>query len=97
MSDKETIGYHKGSLESLLKEKAELSRLLNIVNSLVEKHYKALEETGVDVEKFINSINNEKQKKSQNRRESRRSQRRKRRKDRKSRRRTKKRDNDFDF
>ncbi|MFB6216940.1 MAG: hypothetical protein ABEJ72_08250 [Candidatus Aenigmatarchaeota archaeon] len=56
MANQEKIGYHKGALESLLNEKSELSRILNIVNSLIEKHANALEKEGVDVEKFIENL-----------------------------------------
>lgn len=59
MSNKEKIGYHKGALESLVKEKAELTRLLSIVDSLLEKHYNELDKTGVDADKFIEKLKNE--------------------------------------
>lgn len=68
MSEEKT-GYHKGALETLLKEKAELSKMLNIVNSLVEKHAQALSDAGVDVEGYIENLKTQKQNssKSQNR------------------------------
>lgn len=50
------ISYRKGALEALVNEKMELSRILNIVNSLIENHAEVLSENGVDVEEFINSI-----------------------------------------
>ncbi|MDY6788905.1 MAG: hypothetical protein SVV03_02980 [Candidatus Nanohaloarchaea archaeon] len=56
MEENEEIGYRKGALEALVNEKMELSRLLNIVNSLIENHAKALNEKGIDVEEFINGI-----------------------------------------
>lgn len=56
MANDEKIGYHKGALESLLNEKSELSRILKIVDSLIEKHADALEKEGVDVEKFIENL-----------------------------------------
>ncbi|MFB6204529.1 MAG: hypothetical protein ABEJ75_02700 [Candidatus Nanohaloarchaea archaeon] len=52
----EDIGFHKGSVETLLHEKKELSRLLNIVNSQLKKHLNALDEKGVDTEKFIEEV-----------------------------------------
>lgn len=56
MSDKEKLGYHKGALEGLVNEKIELSRLLKIVDSLIQKHSKSLQEMGVDVEKFMENV-----------------------------------------
>ncbi|MFP4115977.1 MAG: hypothetical protein ACLFTQ_02130 [Candidatus Aenigmatarchaeota archaeon] len=67
MTDKEKLGYHKGALEALLNERAELARLLQIVNSLVEKHSKALEDMGVDVEKLVENIQNKKKEKAKKR------------------------------
>lgn len=62
MADNNEISYRKGALEALVNEKMELSRLLNIVNSLIENHAQVLSENGIDVEEFINSVV-EKQKK----------------------------------
>lgn len=56
MPKEEKVGYHKGALEALLNERAELARILKIVNSLVEKHADALENEGVDVERFIENL-----------------------------------------
>lgn len=47
---KEQIGYHKGALETLLKEKKELSRILNIVEQLIQMHAGALKEEGIDIQ-----------------------------------------------
>ena len=51
----EQIGFHKGSLTTLIKEKQELERLLHIVNTLVQAHVKGLKELGVDLEKEAKS------------------------------------------
>ncbi|MDY6770862.1 MAG: hypothetical protein SV186_02775 [Candidatus Nanohaloarchaea archaeon] len=56
MDDQQQVGYHKGALEALVNEKNELSRLLQIVNSLIEKHAKALQDAGVDVEEYLNQL-----------------------------------------
>ena len=69
MADNEKVGYHKGALEALLNERAELARLLQIVNSFVEKHSKALQEMGVDVEKLVENIQEKKTEKSRKNRE----------------------------
>ena len=38
----EQIGFHKGSLTTLAKERQELGRMLNIVEQLMQMHLKAL-------------------------------------------------------
>jgi hypothetical protein len=50
MSKEEQIGYHKGSLATLAKERQELGRLLQIVEQLMQMHVKALKGLGVDLE-----------------------------------------------
>ncbi|RMF55650.1 hypothetical protein D6745_01490 [Candidatus Woesearchaeota archaeon] len=51
MSKEEQIGFHKGSLATLAKERQELSRILQIVEQLMQMHVKALQELGVDLTK----------------------------------------------
>ncbi len=46
----EQIGYHKGSLAVLSKERQELGRILGIVEQLMQMHLAALKEMGVDLE-----------------------------------------------
>ncbi len=65
MSDDEKLGYHKGALESLINEKIELNRLVNIVNSLINKHSEALKEMGVDVEEFAKNVQKKRRKGAQ--------------------------------
>lgn len=55
----EDIGRHKGAIETLLHEKKELSRILQIVNAQLEKHLNELEEAGIDTDKFIDSLMDE--------------------------------------
>jgi len=52
MSKDEQIGIHKGSLNTLAKEREELARILSIVDSLIQMHMGALKELGVDLEKM---------------------------------------------
>lgn len=52
MSDEE-IGYHKGALMTLAKERTELVRLLQIVEQLMKAHMDALKKLGVDIEKEV--------------------------------------------
>jgi len=51
MSKDEQIGFHKGSLSTLSKEREELARILSIVEQLMQMHIGALKELGVDLTK----------------------------------------------
>jgi biotin operon repressor len=55
MADKqskdEQVGFHKGALTTLAKERQELIRLLGIVEQLMQMHIKSLKELGIDLEK----------------------------------------------
>jgi hypothetical protein len=53
MANEEQIGFHKGSIATLVKEREELARLLQIVNNLLQAHVKALKDLGIDLEKEI--------------------------------------------
>ena len=44
------MGFHKGSLTTLAKEREELMRILSIVEQLMQMHLKALKDMGVDLE-----------------------------------------------
>ncbi|MBT3464792.1 hypothetical protein HOD20_08270 [archaeon] len=48
----EQIGFHKGALSTLAKERQELSKILGIVEQLMQMHVKALQELGVDLVKM---------------------------------------------
>lgn len=50
-SKQEQIGFHKGSLSTLAKEREELARILNIVEQLMQMHIGALKDLGVDIQK----------------------------------------------
>ena len=49
-STDEQIGFHKGSLSTLAKEREELARILGIVEQLMQMHMGALKDLGVDLE-----------------------------------------------
>ena len=49
MDKNEKIGFHKGALDCLLKERAELARILSIVDALIQMHTKSLADEGVDI------------------------------------------------
>ena len=45
----EKVGFHKGSLATLTKEREELLRILQIVEQLMQMHIKELKDLGVDL------------------------------------------------
>jgi len=49
-SKEEQIGFHKGALSTLAKEREEMKRILQIVEQLMQLHIKSLKELGVDLE-----------------------------------------------
>lgn len=50
-SKDEQIGFHKGALSTLAKEREEMQKILGVVEQLMQMHIKALKELGVDLEK----------------------------------------------
>ena len=46
----EQIGFHKGALSTLAKEREEMIKILNVVEQLMQLHVKSLKELGVDLE-----------------------------------------------
>lgn len=48
-SEAEQIGFHKGALTTLAKEREEMMKILTIVEQLMQMHIKALKELGVDL------------------------------------------------
>jgi len=50
-SKDEQIGFHKGALSTLAKERQELLRILQIVEQLMKIHVKGLQDLGVDLSK----------------------------------------------
>ena len=50
-SKEEQVGFHKGSLTTLAKEREELLRILQLVEQLMQMHIKGLKDLGVDLEK----------------------------------------------
>lgn len=51
-SKDEQIGFHKGALSTLAKEREEMLKILSIVEQLMQAHIKTLKELGVDLEKI---------------------------------------------
>ena len=56
----EQIGFHKGALTTLAKERQELSRLLGIVEQLMQMHVKALQDMGIDLEAEAKKVTSKK-------------------------------------
>ncbi|NQU97987.1 hypothetical protein HQ533_00830 [Candidatus Woesearchaeota archaeon] len=50
-SKEEQIGFHKGALSTLAKERQEMARILQIVEQLMQMHIGALKELGIDLQK----------------------------------------------
>lgn len=50
MSKEEQIGFHKGSLSTLAKEREEMMKIVGVVEQLMQMHIKALKDLGVDLE-----------------------------------------------
>ena len=51
VSNEEQIGFHKGALTTLAKEREEMLRILQIVEQLMQMHIKSLNDLGVDLAK----------------------------------------------
>jgi hypothetical protein len=48
----EQVGFHKGALATLAKEREEMLKILQIVEQLMQMHVKGLKDLGVDLEKI---------------------------------------------
>lgn len=58
-STEEKIGFHKGSLATLVKERQEFQRILSIVEQLMQMHISGLKELGVDLTEQIEQAKEE--------------------------------------
>ena len=63
-SKEEQIGFHKGALTTLAKEREEMLRILQIVEQLMQMHIKSLKDLGVDLEKAAKDMKGSKVTKS---------------------------------
>ena len=52
VSRDEQIGFHKGALSTLAKEREEFQKVTAIVEQLMQMHVKALKDLGVDLERM---------------------------------------------
>ena len=55
-SKDEQVGFHKGSLATLAKEREELMRILQIVEQLMQMHIKELKDLGVDLQEQAKEV-----------------------------------------
>ncbi len=55
----EQIGFHKGALSTLAKERQELIKMVQIVEQLMQMHIKGLKDLGIDLEKEAEKIKKE--------------------------------------
>lgn len=51
ITKEEQIGFHKGALTTLAKEREEMLRILSIVEQLMQMHIKSLQGFGIDLQK----------------------------------------------
>jgi len=51
MKKDEQIGFHKGVIDTLLKERQEMVKIIQIIDSLLKAHIEALKKLGVDIAK----------------------------------------------
>lgn len=51
VSKDEQIGFHKGALKTLAAERQELTKMISIVEQLMQIHLKGLQDLGVDLSK----------------------------------------------
>ena len=50
LSKDEQVGFHKGALTTLAKEREEMLKILSIVEQLMQMHVKSLQELGVNLQ-----------------------------------------------
>lgn len=56
ISKEEQIGFHKGALTTLAKEREEMLKILAIVEQLMQMHVKGLKDLGIDLGKEAQQI-----------------------------------------
>ena len=49
MSNEEKIGYHKGSIQTLVNERNELVRIAQVTESLIKAHLEELRKLGINI------------------------------------------------
>jgi hypothetical protein len=56
VSRDEQVGFHKGALSTLAKEREEMLKILSIVEQLMQMHVAGLKELGIDLEKMAKQV-----------------------------------------
>jgi len=51
MANEEVVGFHKGALSTLIKERQELIKMVQVVEQLMQMHVEALRKLGIDITK----------------------------------------------
>ena len=54
MPKEEEIGYHKGALNTLMNERNELIKIIQVVDSYIQGHMKRLQDLGVEIKQGQN-------------------------------------------
>ena len=62
MANEEIIGYHKGALATLSKERQELVKMIGVVDQFIQMHLEELKKLGVDLEAEAKKIQETQQK-----------------------------------
>jgi len=62
VANNETIGFHKGALATLAKEREELVKMINVVEQIMQAHIKALKDLGIDLEAEAKKVQKQMQK-----------------------------------
>ncbi|OGM02986.1 hypothetical protein A3K72_02545 [Candidatus Woesearchaeota archaeon RBG_13_36_6] len=63
-SKEEQIGFHKGALSTLVKERQEMLRILQIIEQLMQMHIKGLQDLGIDLTKEAEKLQKDTKKKT---------------------------------
>ena len=66
VSKDEQLGFHKGALATLTKEREEFVKVLQIVEQLMQMHISALKELGVDLEAQAKNVMKKNEEKGNN-------------------------------
>jgi UDP-N-acetylglucosamine enolpyruvyl transferase len=69
MANEEQIGFHKGSLATLAKEREELVKMIQVIEQIMQAHIKALKDLGVDLEAEAKKVQADMKKAEENKQE----------------------------
>ena len=49
MSDEERVGFHKGSIQTLVNERNEMIKIVQVTESLIKAHIEELKKLGIEI------------------------------------------------